>query len=87
MKALEKGRQIFTESFTRKSHVIKFIIHIQDSIPLVIVSKIFNIKNIVKEIFMYNYYMSRRVFQNCYRILRNISEVGHDEKPAWNLDQ
>ena len=82
-KVLEKGRQIFTETFTRNDHVIKFIdSYAKIHYKLSLFPKIFDIKNTVKEIFPYNYYTTERIFcGSAPRSLGRISEVGFDEKP------
>ena len=84
-KALEKGRQIFTETFKQGSRQIKFIDSLA-KIPykLATFPKLFGIQNTVKEIFPYNYYTTQRVFNNPFG---RISEVGPDEKPPWNANQ
>ena len=74
-KTLEKGKQIFTQSFTRNGHVIMFIdSYAKISYKLSMFPKIFDIGNIVKEILPYNYYSSQRVFrEGSEKILRKIS--------------
>ena len=65
VEALEKCRQIFTQSFTSNDRVIKFIdSYAKIPYKLSLFPKIFDIGEIVKEIFPYNYYTSQRIFQN-----------------------
>ena len=62
-KALEKGCQIFTETFKQGTCEIKFIDSLA-KIPYKLANfpKLFGIKNTVKEIFPYNYYTTNRIF-------------------------
>ena len=56
-KALEKGRQVFTETFSLSGSVIKFIdSYAKIPYKLADFPKIFDIKNTIKEVFPYNYY-------------------------------
>ena len=63
-KALEKDRQIFTETFKQGTSEIKFIDSLAE-IPykLPMFPKLFDIKNTVKEIFPYN--ISVRCVNSC----------------------
>ena len=87
-KALEKGRQIFTQSFTRNGHVIEFIdSYAKIPYQLSLFPKIFYIKNIVKEIFPYKHYSSQRVFTSEMKPSGMISDIGSDEKPERTVSQ
>ena len=85
---LEKGKQIFIHNFTRNNYHIKFIdSHTKIPYRLSILPNIFKTKNIMKEIFPYNCYASKKVFQEGSRVSREIAEVGFDEKPEWIVSQ